>query len=189
MLFRSGNTAYLGFKLNGLTDKLLIDKLIEASQAGVRIDLVVRGVCCLIGGVPGLTENIHVSSIVGRYLEHARIYIFGTEERRKVYISSADFMTRNTQRRVELACPLLDEAVRRQLAHYIELLCADNVKARELDEAGQWQSVSRPSGQTPRDAQNILLAEAAESPALAGKEAEPSPPAFLPWLRQKLGWD
>lgn len=184
-----GAEGFLFCKVNAVTDRVLIDKLSQASQAGVKILLNVRGVCCLRPGVEGLTDNIRIFSIVGRFLEHARIYVFGKGEDAKIYLSSADFMTRNTQRRVELACPLLDEAVRRQLAHYIELLCADNVKARELDEAGQWQSVSRPSGQAPRDAQNILLAEAAESPALAGKEAEPSPPAFLPWLRQKLGWD
>lgn len=134
----TGNTAYLGFKLNGLTDKLLIDKLIEASQAGVRIDLVVRGVCCLIGGVPGLTENIHVSSIVGRYLEHARIYIFGTEERRKVYISSADFMTRNTTRRVEVAVPIYDAALRAHLEQIFADQLRDTAKGRIQLPSGEY---------------------------------------------------
>ena len=123
-LARAGEPAYLGFKLNGLTDKLIIDRLIQASQAGVKIDLVVRGICCLTGGVPGLTENITVRSIVGRYLEHARIYIFGLGERKQVYISSADFMTRNTTRRVEVAAPVDDPALR---AH-LEAMFADQLR-------------------------------------------------------------
>ncbi len=123
-LARAGEEAYLGFKLNGLTDKLIIDKLIEASGAGVKIDLIVRGICCLTGGVPGLTENITVRSIVGRYLEHARIYIFGLGERKQVYISSADFMTRNTTRRVEVAAPVDDPALR---AH-LEAMFADQLR-------------------------------------------------------------
>lgn len=100
---RNGEEAYAGFKLNSLTDKKIIDKLIEASEAGVKIDMVVRGICCLIPGVEGKTENIRIISIVGRFLEHSRIYIFGNSKRRKYYIASADFMTRNTVRRVEVA--------------------------------------------------------------------------------------
>ena len=132
---KAGNPAYLGFKLNGLTDKLLIDKLIEASRAGVRIDLIVRGICCLIGGVPGLTDNIRVVSIVGRYLEHARIYIFGGGERRLVYISSADFMTRNTTRRVEVAAPVYDPALCAQLEQMFadELLDTDKGRVQQPD--------------------------------------------------------
>ncbi len=127
---RAGAPAYLGFKLNGLTDKLLIDKLIEASQAGVKIDLVIRGICCLVGGVPGFTENIRVVSIVGRYLEHARIYIFGTGERRRVYISSADFMTRNTTRRVEVAAPVYDPDLRSHLEQVFQDQLRDTAKGR-----------------------------------------------------------
>ena len=127
---RQGNAAYLGFKLNGLTDKLIIDKLIEASQAGVQIDLIVRGICCLVGGVPGLTEHIHVSSIVGRYLEHARIYLFGEGDRRRVYISSADFMTRNTTRRVEVAIPVCDAALRSHLEQVFRDQLRDTAKGR-----------------------------------------------------------
>ena len=127
---RAGSPAYLGFKLNGLTDKLLIDKLIEASQAGVKIDMVVRGICCLIGGVPGYTENIRVVSIVGRYLEHARIYLFGTRERRQVYISSADFMTRNTTRRVEVAAPVHDPDLRAHLEQVFQDQLRDTAKGR-----------------------------------------------------------
>ena len=126
----AGEDAYLGFKLNGLTDKLIIDRLIQASQAGVRIDLVVRGICCLTGGVPGLTDNITVRSIVGRYLEHARIYIFGLGERKQVYISSADFMTRNTTRRVEVAAPVDDPALRAHLENMFADQLRDTAKGR-----------------------------------------------------------
>ena len=127
---KAGSPAYLGFKLNGLTDKQLIDKLIEASQAGVKIDLVVRGICCLIGGVPGLTEHIRVVSIVGRYLEHARIYLFGQGERRRVYISSADFMTRNTTRRVEVAAPVRDPDLCARLEQMFQDQLRDTAKGR-----------------------------------------------------------
>ena len=127
---KAGGCAYLGFKLNGITDKLLIDKLIEASQAGVKTDLIVRGVCCLVGGVSGLTDNIRVTSIVGRYLEHARIYIFGEGARRQVYLSSADFMTRNTTRRVEVAAPVYDPALRAQLERMFADELLDTAKGR-----------------------------------------------------------
>ena len=103
---RQGKRLYIGLKLNSLTDKKIIDKLIEASCAGVKIDMVIRGICCLIPGVEGATANIRVFSIVGRFLEHSRIYIFGCDGREKYYISSADFMTRNTVRRVEVAAPI-----------------------------------------------------------------------------------
>ena len=106
---RNGEEAYAGFKLNSLTDKKIIDKLIEASEAGVKIDMIIRGICCLIPGVEGKTENIRIISIVGRFLEHSRIYIFGSKERRKYYIASADFMTRNTVRRVEVAAPVYND--------------------------------------------------------------------------------
>ena len=136
---KAGDPAYLGFKLNGLTDKVLIDKLIEASQAGVKIDLVVRGICCLVGGVPGMTDNIHVSSIVGRYLEHARIYLFGQEERRQVYISSADFMTRNTTRRVEVAVPVYDPDLRAHLEQMFSDQLRDTAKGRVQQPDGQYR--------------------------------------------------
>jgi len=136
---KAGGPAYLGFKLNGLTDKLLIDKLIEASQAGVKIDMVVRGVCCLVGGVPGLTENIHVTSIVGRYLEHARIYLFGEGDRRRVYISSADFMTRNTTRRVEVAAPVYDKDLCARLEQMFQDQLRDTAKGRVQQPDGRYR--------------------------------------------------
>ena len=135
---KQGLPAYLGFKLNGLTDKLIIDKLVEASQHGVKIDLIVRGICCLIGGIPGVTENIRVISIVGRYLEHARIYIFGEGDRRKIYISSADFMTRNTTRRVEVAIPVYDGALCQHLEQMFQDQLRDTAKGRLQDPDGEY---------------------------------------------------
>lgn len=128
-LAKVGEPAYIGAKMNSLTDKTIIDKLIEASMAGVKIDLIVRGACCLIAGVQGVTENITVRSIVGRYLEHSRIYIFGSENE-EVYIASADFMTRNTTRRVEVATPIYDDDIRTRVLHIFRVLMEDNVKAR-----------------------------------------------------------
>ncbi len=124
-----GTDGYIGIKMNSLTDKDIIDKLIEASCRGVKIQLIIRGICCLVAGVEGYTENITVTSIVGRFLEHSRIYIFGTGERRKVYISSADFMTRNTERRVEVAAPLSENTAQRAVKIFNDML-RDNVKAR-----------------------------------------------------------
>ena len=127
---KNGRDAYIGLKLNSLTDKKLIDKLIEASRAGVRIDMVIRGICCLIPGVKGETENIRVVSIVGRFLEHSRIYIFGCGENRKYYISSADFMTRNTVKRVEVAAPVCAQALKERIQAMFDLMLSDNKKAR-----------------------------------------------------------
>ena len=106
---KNGEEGYVGVKINSLTDKLIIEKLIEASQAGVKIDLEVRGICCIKPGVKGYTDNIRVVSVVGRFLEHSRIYRFGRGDDQKIYIASADFMTRNTTRRVEVAAPVLDK--------------------------------------------------------------------------------
>lgn len=131
-LTKEGKKGYLGFKLNSLTDKRIIDKLIEASQAGVQIDMVVRGICCLQPGIPGYTDHIRIISIVGRYLEHSRIYIFGTGDREEIYISSADFMTRNTLRRVEVSVPIFNSKLREELKEMFGLMLSDNVKAREL---------------------------------------------------------
>ena len=133
---RNGEEAYVGVKINSLTDKVIIDKLIEASQAGVRIEMIVRGICCLVPGVEGYTENIKVVSIVGRYLEHSRIYRFGTKEREKVYIASADFMTRNTVRRVEVAAPILDENLKERLDQMFETMMNDDEKGKALTAKG-----------------------------------------------------
>ena len=127
---RLGKEAYIGVKVNSLTDKKIIDKLVEASKAGVKIDMVVRGICCLKAGVEGETENIHIRSIVGRYLEHSRIYIFGPESRDKMYIASADFMTRNTLRRVEVAAPIYDEKIKDRIRNMFKVMLMDNELAR-----------------------------------------------------------
>ena len=133
---KNGEEGYIGIKINSLTDKVIISKLVEASQAGVKIEMIVRGICCLIPGVKGYTENITVVSIVGRFLEHSRIYRFGTKERENVYIASADFMTRNTLRRVEVAAPVLDERLKNQLDWMFETMMKDDEKEKCLTEKG-----------------------------------------------------
>lgn len=133
---KNGEEGYIGIKINSLTDKVIISKLVEASQAGVKIEMIVRGICCLIPGVKGDTENITVISIVGRFLEHSRIYRFGTKERENVYIASADFMTRNTLRRVEVAAPVLDERLKNQLDWMFETMMKDDEKGKCLTEKG-----------------------------------------------------
>lgn len=133
---KNGEEGYIGIKINSLTDKVIISKLVEASQAGVKIEMIVRGICCLIPDVKGYTENITVVSIVGRFLEHSRIYRFGTKERENVYIASADFMTRNTLRRVEVVAPVLDERLKNQLAWMFETMMKDDEKGKCLTEKG-----------------------------------------------------
>lgn len=139
---KEGKPAYIGIKINSLTDKKIIDKLIDASRAGVKIDMVIRGINCLRSGIPGDTDNIHIVSIVGRFLEHSRIYIFGTHDRDKVYIASADFMTRNTLRRVEVAAPLYAETVKNKVRKMFATMLRDNVKAREQQPDGSYQKLS-----------------------------------------------
>lgn len=150
---KNGETAYIGLKMNSLTDKRIIDKLIDASKAGVKIDMIVRGICCLIPGVEGETENIHVISVVGRFLEHSRIYIFGNGEEAQYYIGSADFMTRNTVKRVEVAAPVYSERLKKRL-----LMLSDNKKARKEDAKGAY-SVVECKGQ-PINSQELLYQEA-----------------------------
>ena len=135
-LASEGENGYVGIKINSLTDKVLIEKLIEASQAGVKVDLIVRGICCLLPKVEGLTENIRVISIVGRFLEHSRIYIFGTVSRQKIYIGSADFMTRNTIRRVEVATPIYDEGIQKRIREMFDVMLRDDEKGKEQDANG-----------------------------------------------------
>ncbi len=162
---------YIGIKMNSLTDKDIIEKLAEASRAGVKIELVVRGICCLIAGVEGDTENIRVISIVGRFLEHSRIYIFGKGERRRVYISSADFMTRNTERRVEVAAPLLDRKIADRAVDIFETMLRDNVKAREQDNEGNYHRITPKEGE-PRLNSQIYFYEQAYK---AAEEAQNAP--------------
>lgn len=155
---KNGGTAYIGLKMNSLTDKRIIDKLIDASKAGVKIDMIVRGICCLIPGVEGETENIHVISVVGRFLEHSRIYIFGNGEEAQYYIGSADFMTRNTVKRVEVAAPVYSERLKKRLQDLFDLMLSDNKKARKEDAKGAY-SVVECKGQ-PINSQELLYQEA-----------------------------
>ena len=155
---KEGKEAYIGLKMNSLTDKKIIDKLIEASQAGVKIDMVIRGICCLIPGVKGKTENIQVRSIVGRFLEHSRIYIFGTQEREKIYIASADFMTRNTLRRVEVAAPIYDKDLKVQIEELFITMLSDNQKARQEDSHGNYEIVA--VQETPLNSQEFFYDQA-----------------------------
>lgn len=183
-----GKDGYIGIKINSLTDRDLIEKLAEASRAGVRVELIVRGICCLIPGVKGETENIRVISIVGRFLEHSRIYIFGKDERRRVYISSADFMTRNTEKRVEVAAPILDKTIADRVCGIFDTMLCDNIKARELCEDGQYRRVSN-AGKAPLNSQSYFYEEAyrlaesaipekpAEAPSEKPSESVPTAPA------------
>lgn len=155
---KNGETAYIGLKMNSLTDKRIIDKLIDASKVGVKIDMIVRGICCLIPGVEGETENIHVISVVGRFLEHSRIYIFGNGEEAQYYIGSADFMTRNTVKRVEVAAPVYSERLKKRLQDFFDLMLSDNKKARKEDAKGAY-SVVECKGQ-PINSQELLYQEA-----------------------------
>lgn len=158
---KAGEPAYIGLKMNSLTDKRIMSKLVEASCARVHIDMVIRGICCLIPGVKGQTENIHIISIVGRFLEHSRIYIFGCGERKKIYIASADFMTRNTVCRVEVAAPIYDQDIAQRLEEMFITMLSDNQKAREEDGEGNYHLVYRQED-TPLNSQEFFY-EAAYS--------------------------
>ena len=155
---KNGGEGYVGIKINSLTDKKIIDRLIEASRAGVNIELIVRGICCLIPGVKGETENIRVISIVGRFLEHSRIYWFGRGEREKIYIASADYMTRNTIRRVEVAAPVYDEELRSRLREMFVTMLNDNQQARQLGSDGNYLRVTTEG--TPLNAQELFYQQA-----------------------------
>ncbi|MBS6653084.1 MAG: U32 family peptidase, partial [Collinsella sp.] len=184
-MLRPGEPARVFFKLNSLTDREVIDKIAEASCAGVRVDMIIRGISCLKPGVPGKTENVHVRSIVGRFLEHARVYAFGVDSD-MIYLSSADMMTRNTEHRVEIALPVLDPTCRALVHEYMGMQLRDNVKARSLTSDGTWVPVERAEGEKPFNSQEALLerayrnAEAAPEPVIEAEpasEAEPQPVA------------
>lgn len=180
-----GEEAFIGLKLNSLTDKTLIDKLVEASQKGVKIRMVIRGICCLVAGVEGYTDNIEITSIVGRYLEHSRIYIFGTPERRKIYISSADFMTRNTLRRVEVAAPIYDTHVRQRILHIFDVLIKDNVKARKMLPDGTYVHVKTVG--EPVDSQSTFIREAYENVTkIPQKKVHKVKPALVQKIKKLL---
>ena len=159
---QAGGRGVVAMKMNSLTDKTVIDKLVEASCAGVQIELLVRGICCLRPGVEGKTENIAVTSVVGRFLEHSRIYSFGEGEERVTYISSADMMTRNTDKRVEIAAPVLDREVEEQVYSYLRLMLSDNVKAMRLCSDGVYRPVGREEGEPEVNGQEACIAAARE---------------------------
>ena len=135
----AGNEAYIGIKINSLTDKTIIDALIQASRAGVKIDMCIRGICCLVPGIPGWTENIRVVSIVGRFLEHSRIYMFGKGTEEKIFIGSADFMTRNMVRRVEVGVPVLDKDLKSRIKKIFDSEMNDTEKGRILKSDGSYE--------------------------------------------------
>lgn len=159
---KAGEPAYIGLKMNSLTDKRIMSKLVEASCAGVHIDMVIRGICCLIPGVKGQTENIHIISIVGRFLEHSRIYIFGKEEKQKIYIASADWMTRNTVHRVEVAAPVENPDLKLRLNEMFITMLSDNVQARELNSSGKYTRL-QPGEEAPLNSQEFFYESAYEA--------------------------
>ena len=167
-------------KMNAITDIDLIEKLKQASCAGVRVRMIVRGICCILPDIPEKTENIEVISIVGRFLEHSRVYCFGQGNDERMYIASADFMTRNTEKRVEVACPIYDQAVREKIHYLMDTCWADNVKARALQRDGSYRT--RPIRETPIDSQQMLMAKALE-PDDQMVDLEPDKKhGFMDWL-------
>ena len=155
---KKGTNGRIIMKMNSVTEVDFIQKVSEASNAGVKVDLIVRGICCILPGVKGYTENLRVTSIVGRYLEHPRIFLFGTGADQKIYIGSADMMTRNTEKRVEVACPVYDETIRKQLTHMLKIMLADNVKARELKSDGKYYMKEK--GTSKVNSQEYFMREA-----------------------------
>lgn len=152
---KAGKPARIVAKMNSLTDKQMIDRLYEAGKSGVKISMIVRGICCLLPGIPGETDNIRIISIVGRFLEHSRIYCFGEGEERKMYISSADLMTRNTDRRVEIATPVLDKSIEEKIYHMLTVMLADNIKARIFQPDGGYKKTEQVGERV--DSQNVFL--------------------------------
>ena len=159
---QKGKDGRIVMKMNSVTDVDFIRKVSEASCAGVRVDLIVRGICCILPGVPEYTENVRVMSVVGRYLEHPRIFSFGTGKDQKIYIGSADMMTRNTEKRVEVACPVLDEQIRRQINHDLKVMLSDNVKARVMQKDGTYtkRKLKYESSGKMIDSQAVFMEEA-----------------------------
>lgn len=177
-----GDRGYICIKVNSVTHRGMIDKLAEASRAGVKVRLIVRGICCIRPGIQGNTQNITVTSIVGRYLEHARIYCFGKGEEQVLYISSADLMTRNLCRRVEIACPVTDPAIRRALGYILRTQLSDTAKASLLQPDGTYL---RKNGQPPVDSQAVF----SQTPFPPEKPVPPAKPLGLlaRLLRRKTG--
>ena len=171
---QKGSSGRIIMKMNSVTDTDFIAKVAEASRAGVKIDLIVRGICCVLPGIPGYTENLRVMSVVGRYLEHPRIFSFGAGENQKIYIGSADMMTRNTEKRVEVACPILDTDIKKQVNHYLKVMLSDNIKARVLQSDGTYKKKEIVAPYV--DSQAVFMEEAIK--ALQEKPAEKEKPLF-----------
>ena len=156
---QNGEEAYIGIKINSLTDKTIIEKLVEASMSGVKIDMVIRGISCMVAGIEGYTDNITITSIVGRFLEHSRIYIFGKGKTAKIYISSADFMTRNTIRRVEVATPVYDDGIKERILRMFNTMLCDNVKARIMANDGNYYKKDAVDGVSRLNSQEYFYDE------------------------------
>jgi polyphosphate kinase len=152
----SGQSARIIIKSNSLTDKDIINKLVSASQAGVEVILIIRGICCLLPDIEGVTDNIKVISIVGRFLEHARAYCFGIDENMSIYIASADFMTRNTSRRVEIGCPILDQQIKEAIFKILETMISDNTKGRLMTSEGGYSKIAHDLD-TSKDSQQYFM--------------------------------
>lgn len=158
---KQGRRGLIRLKLNSISDRKTMEKLSEASQAGVEIKMIVRGICCLLPHIKDRTENISIMSIVGRYLEHHRIYCFGEDEVAKIYISSADFMTRNLRRRLEIACPIYDEDIKKEIIHIMNIMYADNLKGRQINAEGFFEAnIGDPEQKI--ESQKVLMLEAIE---------------------------
>ena len=158
-----GENGRIIMKMNSVTDMDFIRKVTEASQAGVKIDLIVRGICCILPGIKGKTENLRVTSIVGRYLEHPRLFVFGKGADATVYIGSADMMTRNTEKRVEVACPVYDVEIRKRLFHQLHVMLSDNVKARAMTSDGTYVKKPVEDGASFVNAQETFMREASQA--------------------------
>ena len=178
-----GQPARILMKCNSLTDKELMERLVDASVAGVRIELIIRGICCLVPAIDGLTQNIRIISIVGRFLEHSRLYCFG-QHLEKIALSSGDMMTRNTERRVEIACPVYDPALKSRLVNMLETLLHDNVKARELSADGLYSLCIKPGAQLVH-AQQIFMEEAKLPTGIVRRESAAQPPLWRRLLHKK----
>lgn len=165
---KKGKQGRIIMKMNSVTDQEFIKKTAEASKAGVKIDLIVRGICCILPGIQGQTENLTVTSIVGRYLEHPRVFVFGKGEEAKIYIGSADMMTRNTEKRVEVACPIYDKKIKERLLHCLDVMLQDNVKARVMQSDGTYKR--KPQGERSINSQEVFMEEALR--ANASKKVE-----------------
>ena len=177
-----GSDGYILLKFNSLTDIDMIEKLHEASCAGITVEMIIRGICCLLPGVPGKTENITVTSIVGRFLEHSRIYVFGRGKNEKMYMSSADLMTRNTERRIEIACPIDSPAVRARLHDILFAMQHDTVKARVLQPDGSYQK--KPAVPEPICAQDLLMQQAVSMAREQAQHASEEERGLLHWLHR-----